>query len=80
MNTTDIILNELERITGTDQVRRDLDLALYDEEILDSLGTVELMVALGEDFKIGISPAQINREQWSSPRKIIAYIEQRVNA
>lgn len=45
--TNEIVLTELERITGTSEVRRDLDLALFDEDILDSLGTVELIVAIG---------------------------------
>ncbi len=72
------VLQELEHITGTDQVRKDLDLALFDESVLDSLGTVELMVALSENFGIDISPAEIDRAMWSTPRKIISYIENKI--
>lgn len=75
VTTADRVLEELEHITGTDQVKKDLDLALFDEDILDSLGTVELMVALSENFGIDISPAEIDRAMWSTPRKIISYIE-----
>ncbi len=75
--TTEQILNVLERITGTDQVRRDLDVALFDQGLLDSLGMVELIVALSEELGIDISPAEIERDQWSTPRRIIAYLEQR---
>ena len=71
-------MNILEQITGTDQVRRNPDLALFDLDILDSLGTVELIVALSEKFGVEISPAEIERQQWASPRKIIAYMEERV--
>ncbi len=78
MATSIDVLNILERVTGTDQVRRNLDLALFDLEILDSLGTVELIVALSEKFGVEISPAEIERQQWASPRKIIAYMEERV--
>ena len=75
--TTEQILNVLQRITGTDQVRRDLDVALFDQGLLDSLGMVELIVALSEELGIDISPAEIERDQWSTPRSIIAYLEQR---
>ncbi len=75
---SDTILQELEKVTATDEVRKNLDLELYSEGILDSLGTVELMVAFGEDFGINITPAQVDRQQWSTPRKIIAYVEERV--
>lgn len=78
MATADIILDELERITGTDEVRNNLDLALYDEDVLDSLGTVELIVALGEKFNLEISPAQITRPQWATPQLIIQYVEEKL--
>jgi D-alanine--poly(phosphoribitol) ligase subunit 2 len=78
MTVTSEVMNILERVTGTDQVRRDPDLALFDLDILDSLGTVELIVALSEEFGVDISPAEIDREQWASPRKIVAYMEERV--
>ena len=71
------ILEVLERITGTDQIRRDLDIALFDQGLLDSLGMVELILALSEELGIDISPAEIEREQWATPRRIIAYLEQR---
>ena len=78
MSSSEIILDELTRITGTDEVRRNPELALYDEDVLDSLGTVELIVALGERLKIEISPAQIDRQVWATPNKIIAYIDERL--
>ena len=78
MSSAGIILKELERITGTDEVRLNPDLALYDADLLDSLGTVELIVALGEQLKIEISPAQINRQLWATPNKIISYIDERL--
>ncbi len=78
MATSIDVLNILERVTGTDQVRRNPDLALFDLDILDSLGTVELIVALSEKFGVEISPAEVERQQWASPRKIIAFMEERV--
>jgi D-alanine--poly(phosphoribitol) ligase subunit 2 len=78
MATSADVMSILEQVTGTDQVRRDPDLALFDLDILDSLGTVELIVALSEKFGVEISPAEIERQQWASPRKIVAYMEERV--
>jgi D-alanine--poly(phosphoribitol) ligase subunit 2 len=80
MATADRVLDILQRITDTDRVRRDLDLKLFDQDILDSLGTVELMVGLSQEFGIDISPAEIEREMWATPRKVIAYVEGRVGA
>lgn len=79
MSVSETILNELEKVTGTDQVRKDLNLDLFGEKVLDSFGTVELIVALSDAFNIEIAPSQIDRELWATPQKIIDYFEQTVN-
>ena len=78
MSTNEIVLDELAKITETEEVRQNLDLALFDEDVLDSLGMVELIVALGETFHLDISPAQVDRQMWATPRKIITDIETRL--
>ena len=77
MSVSDIVLNELEKVAGTDQVRKDLNLDLFGEKILDSFGTVELIVALSDSLGIDVSPGEIDRELWATPRKIISYFEER---
>ena len=78
MPIEETVLKELEKITGTDEVRKNLDLDLFGEKVLDSLGTVELILALAEDFSIEVTPGQIDRELWATPRKIIDYFQERV--
>ena len=83
MTTTDTtiedkVLDTLTNITDSEEVRHNLDLALFDLGVLDSFGMVELIMWLSDDFGLKISPAEINRDDWSSPRKIIAYVQQRL--
>ena len=80
MTTQETILDELEKVTGTDEVRKNLDLALFEEQILDSLGTVELIVSLGDMFQIDLTPGMVDRKMWATPRKIISDIESRIKA
>ena len=77
MSVSETILDELEKVTGTDQVRKDLNLDLFGEKILDSFGTVELIVALSDALRIEVSPGEIDRELWATPQKIITYFEER---
>lgn len=79
MSVSETILNELEKVTGTDQVRKDLNLDLFGEKILDSFGTVELIVALSDAFNIEIPPSQIDRDLWATPQKIIDYFGEKLN-
>ena len=75
---TDLILDVLARVAETDEVRTNPDLALYDLQILDSMKTVELIVALGSEVGVEISPAEFEREAWATPAKFVADILRRL--
>ena len=70
MTIRETVLKELERLTGTDQVRKDLNVDLFGNKLLDSLGAVELTLALSENFGIELSPSDIDRESWATPQEI----------
>ncbi|MFN2540707.1 MAG: D-alanine--poly(phosphoribitol) ligase subunit DltC [Chthoniobacterales bacterium] len=79
-DTADKVLELLVTVTGTDEVRANPDLPLYDSQVLDSMKTVELMIALEEELGVKVSPAEFEREMWKTPRKIIADVEQRLKS
>ena len=55
-------LQLLESVTETDEVRNNLELPLYECQLLDSIKTVELMVRIEEEFGLKISPAEFERD------------------
>ena len=75
---TDQILDVLAAVAETDEVRSNPELALYDLQILDSMKTVELIVALGSELRIEVSPAEFEREAWATPAKFVADILRRL--
>jgi D-alanine--poly(phosphoribitol) ligase subunit 2 len=80
MTVAQQVLNLLARVVESDEVARDPDLPLFDLHVLDSLKTVELIVGLNQQFGVEIAPAEFEREEWATPRKIVAYMEGRVKA
>ncbi|MEY2598159.1 MAG: D-alanine--poly(phosphoribitol) ligase subunit 2, partial [Verrucomicrobiota bacterium] len=63
----DKILDVLVSVAETEEVRSQPELRLYDLQILDSMKTVELIVALGRELGVEISPAEFERESWATP-------------
>ena len=53
------VLQILERITRTAEVGRRLDVALYELQLLDSLSTVELMLALSHGVRARDLPGRV---------------------
>jgi D-alanine--poly(phosphoribitol) ligase subunit 2 len=78
--STDKILGVLAKIAETEEVRSNPDLALYDLQILDSMKTVQLIVALGQEVGVEISPAEFEREAWATPREFVEDVLRRLRA
>lgn len=74
------VLQVLREVTESDEVLSQPDLPLYGTGLLDSLGTVTLIVALGERFDLPVSPAEFDPHAWSTPAHLVADIERRLAA
>lgn len=75
--TTDSLLDLLADIAGTGEVRKNPQLALYDTQVLDSMRTVDLILALDERYGIQVSPADFDREAWATPEKFVSDVQSR---
>lgn len=78
--TKEQILDVLARIVDTEEVRSNPDLALYDLQILDSMKTVELIVAFQAEIGVEVSPAEFDRDAWATPGKMVEDVQKRLAA
>jgi D-alanine--poly(phosphoribitol) ligase subunit 2 len=76
----DQVIEVLARVSDTEEVRANPDLALSDLRILDSMKTGELIVALQQELNVEISPAEFDRDAWATPAKMVADVEKRLAA
>ena len=74
----DQALEILREVAGDDEAVRDLDVPLFASGLVDSFGVVRLMVAFEDAFGLVISPAELDREAWATPRALIADIQRRL--
>ncbi len=78
MGTTERVISIIARVTDSDEAERDPDVRLYERGILDSIGTVELLVELSREFDVALSPAEVDRVEWATPTRIARYMELRL--
>ena len=77
---TDSLLQLLVEISGTEEPRNNPQLALFESQVLDSIRAVELIVELEGRFGVIISPAEFDRQCWSTPAKFVQDVEARIAA
>lgn len=72
------ILDLLADICEDNVVKSDLDIDLFETDLLDSLAFAELLFAVEENFGVIIAPSEIERDDMSTPNKIIELIKVRI--
>lgn len=78
VSTRERVIDLLVDVTRADDVRTDPELPLYELGLIDSLGTVELLLAITQEFAIDISPTEVDRTTWATPRKIAEFVDHRL--
>ncbi|MCT1177480.1 D-alanine--poly(phosphoribitol) ligase subunit DltC [Pediococcus pentosaceus] len=74
MNTKETVLNILADLTGSD-VSNSMDENLFETGLLDSMGTVQLLLQLQTELGITAPVSEFERSEWDTPNKIIAKVE-----
>ncbi|MFS9038949.1 D-alanine--poly(phosphoribitol) ligase subunit DltC [Streptococcus timonensis] len=57
-----------------------MDEDLFDAGVLDSMGTVELIVEIENRFEIRVPVTEFGRDDWNTANKIVAGIRELQNA
>lgn len=71
----DTVLDILAYLTGSEEVKQDLDINLFDNGLLDSMGTVQMLLELDNQCGIQVPVSEFERSEWDTPNKIIAKVE-----
>ncbi|ACT62572.1 MULTISPECIES: D-alanine--poly(phosphoribitol) ligase subunit DltC [Bacteria] len=73
-DTKATVLSILADLTGED-VSSNMDVNLFDEGILDSMGSVQLLLELQNQLGIEVPVSEFQRSEWDTPAKIVAKVE-----
>ena len=72
------IIDLIIEITDEAEIGDYRDDDLFEEEVLDSLGAIELLVSLKEEFGVSIAPTALDRSEMNTVNKIIERVRERL--
>ncbi|MGX2944051.1 MULTISPECIES: D-alanine--poly(phosphoribitol) ligase subunit DltC [Enterococcus] len=75
MNMEETVFAILEDLTGSDEVRDNPDVDVFAEGLMDSLATVQLLVELEGQLGVNVPVSEFDRDNWSTPNKIIQQVK-----
>ncbi|MEC3796392.1 D-alanine--poly(phosphoribitol) ligase subunit 2 [Bacillus velezensis] len=65
------VLDVLAEVCQEDAVKENPDIEIFEEGLLDSFGTVELLVAIENRFGITVPITEVDRDEWNTPNNIV---------
>ena len=73
------VLDMFEEVIGTDEIREDLDLNLFDAGLLDSLGIIEMLLKIEEVFGLKLQPTDLERSDMATVNNLTGFLESKIN-
>ena len=70
MDIKETVLAIIEDLTGQD-VSTTMDLDLYEDGLLDSMATVQMLVEIDGQLGITVPVSEYERSEWGTPQQII---------
>jgi len=71
------VINLLAEICQDDVVKENPDIDLFESGLLDSFGTVELLVQVEDRFGITVPITEFDRDTWNTPNNIAMQLADR---
>lgn len=70
------VLDLLADVSENSIVKEQPDIEIFEEGIIDSFKTVELLLEIQNKLDIEVSIMDFDRDEWATPNKIVAVLEQ----
>lgn len=72
------VLDMFEGVIGTDEIREDLDLDLFEAGLLDSLGIIEMLLKIEEVFGLKLQPTDLERVDMATVNNLTAFLQKKL--
>ncbi|WP_250674645.1 D-alanine--poly(phosphoribitol) ligase subunit DltC [Paraclostridium ghonii] len=71
------VIGIFEDVLGCDEIRDDLDLNLFEAELLDSLAIIEVLLEIEERLGITLQPTDLERSDMATVNNLVKFLEGR---
>ncbi|MEG2786509.1 MAG: phosphopantetheine-binding protein [Romboutsia sp.] len=71
------VIGIFEDVLGCDEIREDLDLNLFDADLLDSLAIIEVLLEIEERLSITLQPTDLERNDMATVNNLTKFLEAR---
>ena len=77
MDIKEKVIEIFEAILDTDEIRDNMDLDMFENEMLDSLAIIEVLLGIEDKLGISLQPTDLERKDMATVNNLISFLESR---
>ena len=75
MELQEKVIEIFEEVLGTDEIKEDLDLDMFENELLDSLAIIEVLLGIEEKLGLSLQPTDLERKDMATVNNLVAFLK-----
>ena len=77
MDIQEKVIEIFEEVLGTDEIAEDLDMDMFENELLDSLAIIEVLLGIEEKLGISLQPTDLERTDMATVNNLVSFLKTR---
>lgn len=78
MDLQEKVIEIFEEVLDSDEIRDDLDLDMFENELLDSIAIIEVLLGIEDKIGVSLQPTDLERKDMATVNNLVEFLKTRV--
>ncbi|WP_084572500.1 D-alanine--poly(phosphoribitol) ligase subunit 2 [Peptostreptococcus sp. MV1] len=78
MDIRESVIEIFEEVLGSDEIRDNQDLDMFENEMLDSLAIIEVLLGIEDKLDLSLQPTDLERKDMATVNNLVDFLTDRI--
>ena len=78
MDIRESVIEIFEEVLGSDEIRDNQDLDMFENEMLDSLAIIEVLLGIEDKLDLSLQPTDLERTDMATVNNLVDFLKDRI--
>lgn len=78
MDIRESVIEIFEEVLGSDEIRDNQDLDMFENEMLDSLAIIEVLLGIEDKLDLSLQPTDLERKDMATVNNLVDFLKDRL--
>ena len=78
MDIRESVIEIFEEVLGSDEIRDNQDLDMFENEMLDSLAIIEVLLGIEDKLDLSLQPTDLERKDMATVNNLVHFLKDRI--